>query len=273
MMFPRPCCCAAKCAAPAGAVGREEDQRVRERDPLGGGSRRVGARELDERCRARGVVVQPVTDTAVVAMRHDDDRGGRDADARLLRHEVDERGAAAADRCRERIGVHVEAVRLELAPEPGCGSSGVQRAGPPVGIVGGEVLGDGRRLRRVEGRRQVGRIQRRRAGDAEREQQERQPDQEPGAAVEARVDGTLERPRPRPSALWCGRGGRHSRLSLGRGPGVPFSRGNDSGLGLSAGGKGEARGINIGPRREGPGTLLVEIGGFRFPNLRETRER
>ena len=187
-------------------------------------------------------------------LRHDDDRGGRDADARLLRHEVGERGAAAADRCRERIGVHVEAVRRELAPEPGCGSSGAQRAGPPVGIVGGEVVGDGRRLRRVEGRRQVGWVQRRRAGDAERQQQERQPDQEPGAAVEARVDGTLERPRPRPSALWCGRGGRHSRLSLGRGPGGPFSRGNDWVRSLGRR-EGRGAGINIGPRRAGPVTV------------------
>jgi hypothetical protein len=37
--------------------------------------------------------------------------------------------------------------------------------------------------------------------------------------------------------------------------------------------EGRSAGINIGPRRKSPEAVLVEIGGFRFLNLRETYER
>ena len=255
------------------AVGREEDERVRERDPLCAGGRCVGARQLDERGRSRGVVVQAAVGAAVVPVRHDHDLGRRETGSRLLRHEVDERRAAAVDRGGERLAPDVEAVRLQLVAKPGRGASGIRRAGSPVRIVGGEVVGDVRGRLRVEGGRQAGQTQRRRAGDAERKQQERQSDEQPGAAVEARVDGTLERSRPRPSALGCGRGGRHgvqSRAGSGRVV-FPWKR---SGV-RSPGRPGRAkRRVNIGPAsRATTGTLVVEIGGFRFPNLRELHER
>ena len=55
-----------------------------------------------------------------------------------------------------------------------------------------------------------------------------------------------------------------SRAGFGRGV-FPWKR---SRVGLSADGKAE---VNIGLACDVPGVLLVEIGGFRFPNLRETQ--
>src|SRR5262249_23720487 len=117
--------------------------------------------------------------------------------------------SAAVDRRREPLIPDVEAIRLELAAEPGCGSPGTGAAGSPIRVLGGEVRGERRCRGAVERWRQVGRLERGRPSAAEREQEERQADEEPRAAVEARVDRTLERPGPRPSALGCGRGGRH----------------------------------------------------------------
>ena len=212
-MFEWPACSAAKRAAPrapssAPSVERKTSVYGSEIRCAPAG-RCVGARQLDERRRSRGVVVQPAVGAAVVAVRHHHDLGRRETGSRLLRHEVDERRAATVDRGGERLALDVEAVGLQLVAKPGRCASGLRRAGPPVRIVGGEVVGDVRGRLRVERRRQAGQMQRRRAGDAEREQQQRQSDEQPGAAVEARVDGTLERSRPRPSALGCGRGGRH----------------------------------------------------------------
>ena len=192
------------------AIRREEDKRIRERDALCSGRRRVRTRELHERRRPRRVVVQAGVDGGVVSVRHDDDLLAR-RDADFLGDEVHERRAAAVDRRREALAADVEAIGLQRAAEPRRGSSGAHRAGPPVRIVGGEVGGERRGNWPVECRRQVRRLQGGGTCHAEREEQKRQPDEEPGAAVEARVDGTLERPRPRPAALGRGRGGRHDR--------------------------------------------------------------
>src|SRR5215831_20641738 len=110
-------------------------------------------------------------------------------------------------------------------------------------------------------------MKRRRSGDAEREQQQRQSDEKPRTAVEACVDRAFERARPRPSALGCGRGGRHglqSRPGFGRAV-FPWKR---SWLGLQTGG------VRAKPRskrrrlvQESLGAILVEIGGFRFRKL------
>src|SRR5207253_2163288 len=99
------------------AVGREEDEGVRERDALCGRRRGVRARKLDERCSPRRVVVQPGAGAAVVPVRHDDDLLPW-REACLFGDEVDERRAPAVDPGREPLGANVEAVRLELPAEP-----------------------------------------------------------------------------------------------------------------------------------------------------------
>jgi hypothetical protein len=58
-------------------------------------------------------------------------------------------------------------------------------------------------------------------------------------------------------------------LSLGLGSGASFSREND-GLGLAAGGVGRDQRVHIGLAGRSVGTVVIEIGGFRVPNLRET---
>ena len=114
-IFACPCCSAANRAAPrAPSAAPSVERKTSVYGTLtrwAAAVRRVGARQLDERRSARGVVVQSVARTAVVAVRHDDDLGRRDTDALLRRDEVDQARAAAVDRGRERFAPHLEAVR------------------------------------------------------------------------------------------------------------------------------------------------------------------
>src|SRR4029077_7974305 len=153
-----------------GSVCREEDQRVRELDPLRGGRRGVCAGQLDQRGGSRGVVVEPAAGcTAVVAMRHDDDRCARRQPG-LLRDEVDERRAVAVDRRREPVGPDVEAIWSKFLPEPRLRPLGAGRAGPSVGIAGGKIGGQRGRRRPVERGWQGRRLERRWLGDTESKQ-------------------------------------------------------------------------------------------------------
>ena len=108
------------------------------------------------------------------------------------------------------------------------------------------------------------RRERRRLRDDEREEKDRQRDEEPGAAVEASVDRALERARPRPSALGCRRGGRHTPAQSMTVFGRAFSRGNVCGLE-------PRRGRERRPRRQ-QRPAVVEIARFETANLRKRKE-
>ena len=153
-----------------GTVCREEHERVRQRDALRSCGRCVRARELDERGGPRRVVIQPAVRPGAVPVRHDHDLRWRDSYPRLLGDEVDQRRALAVDRGHEPLAADVEAVRLELPAEPGGGTLGARRAGCPIRIARGEIRCERGGSRRVEGRRQVRRLERRRLGNTEREQ-------------------------------------------------------------------------------------------------------
>ena len=196
-------------------VRREEEERVGEVEPDGGGGRRVRARELDQRRGTGGVVVRPGARAAVVPVGHEDDRLLRQAGLRC--DEVLElQPAATGDGCGERLGMHLEAVRLQLRREPAGGVRRPGRAGDAARVAAREVRRDRGRGRRVEGRRQIGRLQCRRTCDAERQHEQRQPDEQPRAAVEAPVDGPFERPATRAAPLRCRRDGSHGGSIVGR---------------------------------------------------------
>jgi hypothetical protein len=86
----------------------------------------------------------------------------------------------------------LEAERAQFVGDPLLSLEGARGAGPAVGETVGELLRDGERLRAAEGRRETWPLERRRVGDREGGDQERQRDDEPGAAVEPRIDRPLE---------------------------------------------------------------------------------
>ncbi len=176
------------------AVGRDEDERVRrlrlhERRAA---DRREGAGELDQGARSGRVVVDARSLTDVVAVRGDDDRalrGAADDGDDISQLDL----AAARDLRRELVHAWVEAVQLELISDPGGRAQAAGRSGRTIGILGRQVAGELLRDRDVEGRRQRRRRQRLWARDAEGGKEERQRDEEPGSAHEARVHGPLDR--------------------------------------------------------------------------------
>src|SRR5205085_9264985 len=108
----------------------------------------------------------------------------------------------------EVLRTHRQAVRFELLAEPVRGS---ERSRKAVRIVvyelGRELL---RRLPVECGQERT--RERRRAGDAERGDEERQTDEHPRAAVEASVHRPLDRSRTRAAALGPGRDAGHPGL-------------------------------------------------------------
>ncbi len=116
----------------------------------------------------------------------------------------------------EGLGAHREAVRLQLVGEPARGADRTRAPGRPERVVERQVVGDRRRGIAVEGRRQAGRLERGGPGDAEGEDEQRQPDEQPGAPVEAAVDRALERPTARTAPLRRRRVGSHGGSSVGR---------------------------------------------------------
>jgi hypothetical protein len=172
-------------------VGGEEEERVRQRQAGGGPRRRVGAGELDEGRGSGGVVVRPWADAAVVPVCEDDDR--LVGEAAFLEEEVHEPDVAAAgDVGGEGLALHLVPVGRQLLCEP----AGRRRRSGGAGHAGGEAErelgGDSAGVAAAEGGREVGRLQRRRAGDAEGEHEQRQSHQEPRAAVQRPVDGPVE---------------------------------------------------------------------------------
>src|SRR5581483_4167750 len=66
-----------------------------------------------------------------------------------------------------------EAERGELLPEPLGGAARAARAGPPVGVLGGELARERDRRARVEGGRQQGLLERAGLADGEGGEQQR----------------------------------------------------------------------------------------------------
>jgi hypothetical protein len=183
-------------AAVGRAVAREERQGVRQRRGGRRGARRVGSCQLEERGGAGGVVVRAGAGAAVVAVRHDEDRLQRPS--RPGGQEVDEpRPPVAGDRGREGVPPDPVAVRRHVLHEPPRRAERPGCARPPDRPLRGEIRCEQAGLDGIEGMRDRGRRQRRGPGHAEREDEQRQPDREPRAAVEAAVDRPSEGPRPR----------------------------------------------------------------------------
>ncbi len=203
------------------AVGGQEEERVRERQARRPAGRRVCPRELDEDGRAGGVVVRARAGAAVVAVGEDDDRLVREPG--LLGDEVHERDPPASrDLGGEPLPRDLVAVRRELAREPPARPR-LRRWCPARawGPSSARSAATARGVARVEGGRDVRRLERRRPRDAEGENEERQPDEEPRAAVEAPVDGPVERAGTRAAPRRRRRNGSHRRSIVGRGFGRP----------------------------------------------------
>jgi hypothetical protein len=88
--------------------------------------------------------------------------------------------------------MRLEAERVQLVRDPPLGLEGATDSGPAVGEAVGELLRGRDRLGAAERRREPRSLERRRVRDGERGDQQRQRDDEPGAAVEPRVDRPLE---------------------------------------------------------------------------------
>ena len=172
---------------------------------------RVRARELDQRCRAGGVVVRARSNPGVVAVSHDDDYALRVAGRE--REQVDESHPPPPRDLRgERLRAHGEAVGSELRPEPVARAGRPRRTRDAVRVVEREIPGQVDGGGAVEGGRQCGGRERRRPGDAERGHEEGERDEEPGPPVEPPVHGPLEGAGPGPAPLRCRRNGRHPGL-------------------------------------------------------------
>ncbi len=102
---------------------------------------------------------------------------------------------------RKAVAVDGEAVGGQLTTEPGGRARRAGRPGRSARITEREVVGDLGRSGAIERGRQVRRLEGRGSGDAEREQEEREADEQPCAAVETSVDRTLERSWPWPAPL------------------------------------------------------------------------
>ena len=179
------------------AVGGEEEDRVRQPKLGGAPGRGVGAGKLDESCGAGGVVVRTRADAGVVAVGEHDDRLVREP--ALLGHEVDEGHAAVAgNRGREPLLLDGVAVGRELAREPARRRGRCRAPRHAARIAERELGGERARIDPVEGGRQVRRLERGRPGHAEGEDEQREPDEKPRAAVEAAVDGPVEGAGSRP---------------------------------------------------------------------------
>ena len=171
------------------------------------GWRTVGTCELDQGRRAGCVVVRTRARPVVVAVRHHDDRSGRAAD-RLGEEVLHVDSPVAGDDGAEVLRTHRQAVRFELLAEPVRGS---ERSRKAVRIIVHEL---GRELLRrlpVECGQERTR-ERRRAGDAERGDEERQRDEQPRPAVHPGADGPFQRAGARPPALRSGGCRRHPGL-------------------------------------------------------------
>jgi hypothetical protein len=81
---------------------------------------------------------------------------------------------------------------MQLVGDPLLGLQGSLRARPSIREAVGELLRRRERLRAAERRRQTRSLERGRVRDREGGDQERQGDDEPGAAVEPCVDRPLE---------------------------------------------------------------------------------
>ena len=152
--------------------------------------------------------------------------------------------------CGERPGTTARTFRSLVGPPPGIVASksvvfevsgrfrsSVARTTSPLEVAvrtrrpqlvagrGFERLGERRRRRAVERRREDRPGQRRGPRDREREQQERQRDGEPGDPVEPRVDGPLDRSSPSPARRFglCRRAG-DTLAIVGTRPGGPCRR-------------------------------------------------
>ena len=168
-------------------------------------------RELDERGGAGGIVVRSRSRPVVIAVRHDEDRlrrSPRHPRDEILEVEAPKSGCDGG----ERLDPRLQAVRRKLVVQPrGC-LDRAHRAGESVRVADAQVVGQRRRRRRVERRRKLRRGQRLWSRDAERQDEERQADDQPRAAIEPAVDGPLERAGSRPAPLWTGRNGGHAWL-------------------------------------------------------------
>ncbi len=171
----------------------------------------VRACKLDQGGCTGGVVVRAGAAGAVVSMGNDDDRRRRAP--RHDRHEVLERQpAAAGDLRREPVGPDDESVRPQLVGEPRRGARRARRIGRAFRVRSREIECQLPRALRVERRRQVRSRQRRRACDGERGEQQREGDEQPGAAVRPPADRPFERAAPRATPSARGRGGGHAWL-------------------------------------------------------------
>ena len=190
-------------------------------DPRGARRRRVGARELDQRGGARGVVVRARPGAGVVAVRHDDDR--------LLRAARPSTATRFTKRTRPRPGIvagerapcrTVIPYGCELVAEPAGGAVAPGVPGSAVRAVDARSSASARPLRPVEGGRQVRRLERGRPRDAEGEQTSSgRPTSSQRAAIEPAVDGPLERAAPRAAPLRWQAGRLPRRSIVGRGIG------------------------------------------------------
>ena len=196
-------------AAEGAAVGRDEEDRVIRVQRSARESRRrsIGAGELDQHCSPGSVVIRSRTAAVVVAVGDHDDRARRAADR--LRDDILHLDATAAGNDgAETLGPDRQAVAPQLVAEP-VGRS--KRARETVGIVRRQLYGELLRGPAVELRQERTR-QRRRPCDAEGEDEEREPDQQPRPAVEASIDRPLDRSRTCSAPLGPRRNGGHPGL-------------------------------------------------------------
>src|SRR5581483_7460524 len=176
------------------SVRGEEHDRVPRRHRAAWGPDRpaVGARELEQRSRPGRVVVRALARAGVVAMGHDDDRigaRGPDGDGGHVRQLGP---ATAGNRAPEPVRVRLEAERAQLVCDPAGGALVARRTRRAVRLDR-DLIDQLPCVDALEGRRQPRPVERLRASDGERGDQERNGDDQPGPAIEPPVDRPLER--------------------------------------------------------------------------------
>jgi hypothetical protein len=161
------------------------------------GHGRVRTRELDQRGRARGVVVRTASLAVVVAMGGDHDCPGRvasrDGDDVL---ELD--AAAARDAGPEAVRLRLEPVEGKLFRDPLGGAEAAGGSRRSIRVVPSELPCELLGRRPVERGRQRRRGQRLRPADGEGCEKQRQGDEQPRPTHQAGVDRPLDR-----AAAWA----------------------------------------------------------------------